>query len=121
MLPGLLVLAGCGKGDLCSEDEMSRAASPDKRVDAVVTKGNCGGTTDYSYRVSIVQAGKAPIDSDVIFLADKAEGLGISWRAPKELLISYKKARIFRFTNFWSAKEVDDFQYLVSVVEMQRD
>jgi hypothetical protein len=90
-------------------------------VDAVVTKSNCGGTTDYSYRVSIVQAGNAPIDSDVIFLADKAEGLGITWRAPKELMISYDKARIFRFTNFWSVKEIDNFQYIVSVVEMQRD
>lgn len=121
ILFGFLALAACGNNDLCVGDEISRVSSPDKRVDAVVTKGNCGATTSYSYRVSVVQAGKTPVESDIIFLADKAERVTVSWQAPKKLVISYKEARIFKFTNFWSSKEFDNFQYIVSVVEVQRD
>lgn len=121
ILFGLLALVGCEKNDLCVGDEISRASSPDKRVDAVVTKGNCGATTSYSYRVSVVQAGKIPVESDMIFFADKTESVSVSWQAPKKLVVSYKEARIFKFTNFWSSKELDNFQYIVSVVEVQRD
>lgn len=121
MLFGFLTLASCGNNDLCVGDEISRVLSPDKRVDAVVTKGNCGATTSYSYQVSVVQAGKAPVESDIIFLADKAESVSVSWQAPKKLVISYKEARIFKFTSFWSSKDLDNFQYIVSVVEVQRD
>lgn len=121
MFFGFLALAACGNNDLCVGDEISRVSSPDKRVDAVVTKGNCGATTSYSYGVSVVQAGKTPVESDIIFLADKAESVSVYWQAPKKLVISYKEARIFKFTNFWSSKDLDSFQYIVSVVEVQRD
>lgn len=121
VLFGFIALAGCGKNDLCVGDEISRASSPDKRVDAIVTKGNCGATTSYSYRIFVVQAGKTPVESDMVFLADKAESVSVSWQVPKKLMISYKEARIFKFTNFWSSKELDNFQYMVSVVEVQSD
>lgn len=122
MLFGFFAFAGgCGKKDLCVGDEIFRVSSPDNRVDAVVTKGNCGATTSYSYRVYVVQAGKTPIESDMIFLADRAESVSATWLAPKKLLLSYKEARIFKFTNFWNSKELDNFQYVVSVVEVQRN
>lgn len=121
MLFFLLNLAACGNNDLCVKEVISRTSSPDKKVDAVVTKGDCGATTSYSYRVSVVQAGKTPVESDTIFLADNAENISIFWQAPKKLVISYKEARIFKFTNFWSSKELDNSQYIVSVIEVQRN
>ncbi len=121
MLFFLLNLAACGNDDLCVGEDISRVSSPDKIVDVVVTKANCGATTSYSYRVSVVQTGKTPVESDIIFLADKAEGVSVFWQTPKKLVISYKEARIFKFKNFWSSKDLDNFQYIVSVIEVQRN
>ena len=69
----------------------------------------------------MVQTGKTPVESDIIFLADKAEGVSVFWQTPKKLVISYKEARIFKFKNFWSSKDLDNFQYIVSVIEVQRN
>ena len=121
MLFFLLNLAACGNDDLCVGEDISRVSSPDKIVDVVVTKANCGATTSYSYRVSVVQTGKTPVESDIIFLADKAEGVSVFWQTPKKLVISYKEARIFKFKNFWRSKDLDNFQYIVSVIEVQRN
>lgn len=98
-----------------------RAASPDKVVDAVISRKNCGATTSYSYQIYIEKIGEKHNDSDAIFIADKVDGIAVKWNAPKELTITYKKARIFKFTNFWNSKEVDDFKYIVSVNEIRRD
>lgn len=120
-LLAILVLVGCEKNDLCVGEEISRITSPDKEVDAVVMKGNCGATTSYSYRIYVVQAGRTPVEHDMIFLADKAEDVRVSWQAQRKLLISYQEARIFKFTNFWSSRDLDNFQYVVTVVEVQRE
>jgi len=121
VLFGFILVLGCENSNLCVDDEIGRVPSPDKRVEAVITNGNCGATTSYSYRVSVVQAGKAPVESDTVFLADKTDSVIVSWEASKKLMISYKEARIFNFTNFWSSKEVDNFHYIVSVVEARHE
>ena len=49
--------------------------SPDKKVEAVLLRTDCGGaTTSYSYRLSIVPLGKKAGRSDTVFLAEKLEG-----------------------------------------------
>lgn len=114
-----MVLTGCGKGDLCVEREISRTPSPDKLADAVISMSDCGATTSNSYRVYVVKVGGGPVEDDVVFLADKVEDINVFWQAPRKLLISYKEARIFRFTNFWSSEEMDNFRYVVSIAELQ--
>jgi len=37
------------------------------------------------------------------------------WLQPKLLEISYDKARIFQFSNFWSSSEVEDFSYVIEI------
>lgn len=119
VLLGVIVLAGCGKCGLCEDSELLRTTSPDKLVDAVVSSRDCGATTDYVYRVYVFKAGSEPVENDVVFLADNVDDLNIHWQASKKLVISYKEARIFRFKNFWSSKEIDNFRYVVSVAEHQ--
>jgi len=112
----LLGLSGCGKNDLCDDQELARRTSPDQVVDAVVVKIDCGATASYSYRVFITPVGEKYLE-DSVFLGDKVKGLNVSWDSSKTLLISYDEARIFEFRNFWQSKRVDNFQYKVSVLE----
>ncbi|MFN8969884.1 MAG: hypothetical protein ACK5XR_14415, partial [Pseudanabaena sp.] len=48
-------------------------------------------------------------------IADNAEGLRITWIENKILEIDCKSARIFRFSNFWQSKEVQDYRYIVEI------
>lgn len=103
--------------DDCSQEESSRITSSDGRIDAVMVKTNCGATTGYSYNIFIVPKGKQPSDNDSVFSSDKTEDLNISWASSSELLITYREARIFQFTNFWQSEDIDNFNYVVSIVE----
>lgn len=121
MLLVFLFLSGCGKNDLCVGDEVSRVSSPDNRVDAVLTRGNCGATTSYSYRVYLVNVGKTPNENDMVFLSDNAESISVTWQTSKKLLIYYGEARIFKFRNFWSSTEIENSKYVVSIDLMRRN
>lgn len=115
-----VILSGCEKlsNVLCEKKELLRVTSPDKKVEAVLVRTDCGGaTTNYGYRLSIVPLGKKPAWSDTVFLAEKLEGERIRWIAPKVLEIRYKKARISNFRNFWYSKDVDNYAYVVEVYE----
>lgn len=114
-----LISTSCSLDDSCSSEEVTRTTSPDKIVDAVLIKNNCGATTSYSYRVFIIPAGNEP-NNNSIFLADKVEDLKISWKSLKNLSITYSKARIFEFTNFWQSKKIDNFLYIVSISESKQ-
>ena len=103
-------------------EEIARAKSPDGVVDAVLVRGNAGATTPYTFSAFVVPSGtaldrKSPwFETErAVFMADDQEGLQLSWRAAKSLEIRYAKARIFRFTNFWQAQEVQDFTYVVEL------
>lgn len=115
-----IILSGCEmlSNILCEKKELSRHISPDKKVEAVVIRINCGGaTTSFSYHISIVPLGKKPTRSDTVFSAEKLEGESIHWIKPKVLEIIYKKARIINFRNFWESKDVENFGYIVEVRE----
>lgn len=113
------VLTGCNSST-CISKIVSREVSPDNRVDAVIAKVNCGATTDYSFRVHIVPAGSEPLGNHV-FLADHIKGLEVNWIENQKLAITYDEARIFEYTNFWHSKELDNFEYFVSITEAIRD
>ena len=102
----------------CSHEEVARIKSPDGKVDGVHVRGNCGATTPFSEHVFIVPTGdKTPeLKGDYqLFLADHVSGLKLAWRESKVLEIHYEEARIFRFSNFWQSKNVDNFSYVVEV------
>jgi hypothetical protein len=116
-----LVIVGCnGGGELCSSEEVTRAPSPDGTVDAVVLLRNCGATVPDAYRVYVMEEGGVPDldDETSVFVSDKTDGINVRWEADKRLRISYTKARIFHFKNFWQSKNVDNFSYIVSVTEV---
>jgi len=107
----LLILAGCA-----SHRDVSRVASPDGKVEAVLDEVNGGATTSYSYALYLVPKGATKFPSkDMVFVADHIEDLHLEWAESKLLHIKYREARIFQFSNFWQNKEVDSFQYVVEL------
>jgi len=95
--------------------EKVRIQSSDSRVDAVLAENESGATTPVGMAVYIVKHGKKISSEDAGFKCDHYSQIQISWSANKQLLISYNRARIFGFTNFWEDNEVDKFKYVVEV------
>lgn len=112
----MFFLSSCSKINPCGEEEVSRILSMDSKVDAVVLKKSCGATTSSLMQVFIVKTGEK-IEGEPVFKADKIIDLEVSWSAPKKLTIEYKEARIFNFKNFWLSRDVDNFDYIVTIVE----
>jgi len=107
---------GCDENSVCNQKEISRKSSPDSIVDALVIQENCGATTSYSYKVYIVPNGENPFNN-FVFLSDKTDKLEVSWLSSKSLSITYDKARIFEYRNFWQSRKVDNSNYIVSINE----
>ena len=110
-----LFVHGCSP---CSYEETVRIKSPDGKVEALHVGGNCGATTSFSENVFIVPIGDKtpkPKGDYQTFIADHVDGLNLVWREPKVLEIHYNEARIFKFTNFWQSKKVDDFSYVIEI------
>jgi hypothetical protein len=101
-----------------SSKEHYRVKSPDAEVDAVLMKSDGGATTSVSYNLFILPKGASsrelPLEHSRL-IADNAEGLRITWIENKVLKIDCKSARIFRFSNFWQSKEVQDYRYVVEI------
>ncbi|RYE15655.1 MAG: hypothetical protein EOP45_18285 [Sphingobacteriaceae bacterium] len=98
--------------------ELKRVRSPDKKVDAVLVETNAGATTSYSNKVFLVMPGKRIVEDDLqyaVFSADHYQNIAIKWEANRQLLISYYKARIFNYTNFWQTGELENWNYVVEV------
>ena len=106
----------------CSFEETSRITSPDGVVEAVAVTGNCGATTPISLSTYIVPSG-TPYDatdprfqSDYsLFSVDHFDGFDMHWDQPRLLVLHYKIARIFKFTNFWSSAQIENHRYLVEL------
>jgi len=114
------VLGACGGSDGHPRgrvEELARVTSPDSLVDAVFTRTNSHATVPYVYRVYIVARGTATQRDRVaeVFRADHVDGASLAWPRAGLLEIRYARARIFHFTNFWSAGEVRNFTYEVGI------
>jgi hypothetical protein len=79
---------------------------------------SCGATTAYSYKVYITPKGVSTEKINPIFIADKLDGEIIEWSSSKHLRIKYRQARIFKFTNYWDSRDVDNFNYVVTIREI---
>ena len=101
-----------------SSTEHYRVKSPDGEVDAVLMKSDGGATTSFSYSLFLLPKGtsrkKLSLDYSQL-IADRAESLKITWIENKILQIDCKSARIFRFSNFWQSKEIQDYRYIVEI------
>ncbi|MEP6683908.1 MAG: hypothetical protein ABJA35_11635 [Parafilimonas sp.] len=98
--------------------ELKRISSFDKKVEAVLIETNGGATSSFGNAVFLVVPGKKITQDDLkyaIFNADHYQKIDIKWQANKQLLISYNKARIFNYTNFWQSGEIDNWNYVVEI------
>ena len=95
----LFALNSCQHKRLCDEDVINRKPSPNNTVDAVVITKDCGATTDVAYYVYISQQGKKDFNHPV-FVADKVHNINIHWKSSNTLIISYDRARIFKYKTF---------------------
>jgi hypothetical protein len=95
-----LTLAACGEGEM---REVSRAASPDGGVEAVVAVFETKDPTPYL--VAMVKPGEKPGKGARLFLADRTEPPAVSWSPEGVLTVSCKSARIWSFRNFWTTPD----------------
>lgn len=113
-------VCGCERLSPCNSKELLRISSPDNLLDAVIVESDCGATTSFTETVYIVPKSKGVSSDDVIFKADHVSDLSLYWVKNKLLEIRYSKARIFNFTNFWHSRDVDNFGYVVYILEKQK-
>jgi hypothetical protein len=73
------ILAGCQWIDPCQQEEVFRHTSPDKIVDTVLIKKNCGATTSTNNLVFIVPYGESIEDHTPVFTADHVVDLEVEW------------------------------------------
>ncbi len=75
-------------------------------VDAVWVRGGGGATTGFVFELYLVPKGLR-FDKDDIsfkhatFSGDHLEDFKVVWRAPKQLDLHFKYARIITFRNYW--------------------
>lgn len=120
----LLILSGvsfiaCDRITGCEDKELARQKSPDSKVDYVIFERDCGATTSKVNKIFITPSGQK-VKGEPIFVSDKSERISVSWLAPKLLAIEYQEARIYTFQNFWSSKEVENFNYEIRINERQK-
>jgi hypothetical protein len=96
--------------------EIKRINSPDNKVDALLVTADGGATTATANHIFIVPKGGVAGNIEyAIFTADHSQNLDIQWKADQTLQISYERARIFKFTNFWNSDSVDNWNYIVEI------
>src|SRR3546814_5447 len=105
------LLASCD----VTESEVERIPSPDGRIDLVISSVDGDATTSVSYFVNLVPRNGKPDKEKSSFVADKVTNLNVYWADAKHVVIQYSDARVFHFSNFWHAKEIDNFEHIVQL------
>jgi hypothetical protein len=98
--------------------EIKRISSLDKKAEAVLIETDGGATSSFGNLVFIIVPGKKITQNDLkyaVFNADHYQGLDMHWEVNRQLVISYNKARIFSYTNFWNSDEIDNWNYVVEI------
>ena len=98
--------------------EIKRDLSEDRQVEAVLVRSDGGTLVATGDLVFLVLPGTKITRSminEASFRADYAENLDVKWLKDKRLLISYDKARIFHFSNFWHSGEISNWNYMVEL------
>ena len=94
VISGLTVLNVVIGDDECNPDEeISRAPSPDGKVEALVMRGRCDWTFPYDYTVYLVPKGAN--EGEYLFVVENPDhGVNVRWLADGQLFIDYSKAHI---------------------------
>ncbi len=100
ILASSLFLSGCDVPSLCDSEEISRVKSEKEGFYSVVVKENCGATTDYAFKIYVLDSDRPVTDKEKVFVADKVRNLNVQWVGDNKLLIKYESARIFSYKNF---------------------
>lgn len=110
----MMGIIGCDPVEL---EEIDRISSPDSIVDAVLIRANAGATTSFVFEVYLVKMGDnvVPTEDKLLFRGDKMKGLKLQWVQSKLLIIQYEQGRIFQFSNFWSSRHIQNFEYEVEI------
>nr|VFJ65183.1 MAG: hypothetical protein BECKDK2373B_GA0170837_11469 [Candidatus Kentron sp. DK] len=108
-----LVSASCGSQE--NRVEILRASSPDGKVDAVVMVSSADATTPKVHELYIVARDRRHSDVDLVLTGDHFEDFSVNWRTVGFLDIDYSQGRIFRFSNFWQSKSLDNYSYVVEL------
>ena len=103
----------------CANDVLLEAASPDRKLKAVVFQRDCGATTDFSTQVVLLSPSSKPTDSAAsFFISDSNHGIAprgagggpnvqVFWVTYGHLVVSHhQSARIFRAEQKVGAVEV---------------
>jgi hypothetical protein len=102
-----------------SKDEVFRVPSPDKSVDAVMIRTDCGAPCSPNYSVFVVPNGRKIEEKSgrKVFSADDMTNQGLRWSKPHLLEIIYGKALIVSFQNVTSPflGETDSRNYRVEI------
>jgi hypothetical protein len=108
----LLALTAAGGCSHISR-EIKHLPSPNRRVEAILVERQKGfsGTV---YLVYIAPLGAHRLGNEV-FRADSCQGLKIEWKNDEVLDVSYSKALIYYYRNYWYSSDVDDWRYRVEV------
>ena len=83
----ILFSGGC---DLCGNEIGYEEYSPDRRLKAVVFERDCGATTGFSTRVSLLRcAEKLPNKGGNVLIADGDLKIRVQWQSNNEMLIVF--------------------------------
>ena len=95
--------------------ELERIPSPDNMVEAVLVSSDAGATTSIGYHLFVVPTGQNIESGYENLIADHVSEFKIFWCKNRLLEIHYKNARIFKFSNFWQTKNLENWSYVVEL------
>jgi len=107
-------IVGCDF-NFCDSKLIEKTSSPANQYSFFIIKKDCGATTSSAYSIYISDRDEIPKNDDPLFVADRLDGLSVTWIDDSAVLIKYTKARIFSFKNFWT-QQVGDEHVEVSLV-----
>ncbi len=85
----LIAVAPWGTEDLCGNDNLVEALSPDGRHKAVAFRRSCGATTPFSTHVSILTSSRQlSNEAGNVFVHDELPALSVRWLDDSHLHIS---------------------------------
>lgn len=94
-----------------AEEELSRATSPDGRVDAVVTEANPGAFSSFVHNIYIVPKGeKAQRSGDPAIVSTiRGDDPKVAWQSPHFLNVNVGNSHVTFFGNVWYSEKVPNY------------
>jgi hypothetical protein len=108
-----LLMPGCFLDDLCGNNPLSEAISPDGKYKAVLFQRDCGATTDFSTQISILKKDQALANSGAnTFATGNSQDIRYHWLDDDHLVIETDKTEKIYLAKekvgvgFWGLKKI---------------